>query len=510
MTSDYHAPTQPDILEVIADLSNDEVRTPPSVANAVLDLLPAEVWTDSTLRWLDPGVKTGVFLREITKRLLIGLATKIPDEEKRLEHILKNQVFGIAITELTALMGRRTLYCSKDASSDKSIVKMDTPSGNLWFERTRHLFAKGRCTVCGASEEKFDAETKENYAYAFIHEHGRLRYQEDHEMKFDIIVGNPPYQMDADSVGQNVVPVYTKFVLQAIELEPRYLSFVIPARWMGGGKGLESVRDKMLHDSKVSDLVDIPNALDVFPNVSIEGGVCYFLWDANHQGECRTKIIEAGTSSATVVRDLGEFDVHVRDHRAIPILRKVLSQNAVVGFNSIVSTRDPFGPSLGTNLKDFRLTSKRKSSDIACHLNTSGKREIVWIDPALVTKSRELIPSWKIFVPKAHGGGKSPDSVIGKTTLGEPHQVCTATYLVVGPFQDESQAISANSYMQTRFFRFFVSLRKASQDITSSKYSWVPILTWDREWTDEELYKKYGITKDEQAYIESMIKEMPS
>jgi len=506
MTFGYQTPTQPDILEVIADLSNDEVRTPPSVANAVLDLLPAEVWTDSTLRWLDPGVKTGVFLREITKRLLVGLAAEIPDEDKRLEHILKNQVFGIAITELTALMGRRTLYCSKDASRDNSIVKMDTASGNLWFERTRHLFAKGRCTVCGASEEKFDAGTKENYAYAFIHEHGRLRYKEDHEMKFDIVVGNPPYQMEGGGGGINDTAIYQHFVEYAIQVSARYVALIIPSRWMSSGRGLESFRSMMLESKKIVAITDFPNGEDVFPGVSNEGGVCYFLWDNHYSGKARIKSVRGAEVVDDSVRDLHEFDVLVRDSRAIAILRKVISDaNAFV--SAFASADTPFG--LASNFAGY-TASRKKSDDLVLIGATKGKRFRAFVPRFSITKNRQDIDAWKVLVPLARGGTSVPDQVIGLPEITEPGAICTQTFRYFGPFADEVAAKSFDKYLQTRFVRFLIALRKNSQNTYRETYNWVPNQTWDREWTDAELYKKYGITKDEQAYIESMIKEMPA
>jgi site-specific DNA-methyltransferase (adenine-specific) len=508
MTFDYQTPTQPDILEVIADLSNDEVRTPPSVANAVLDLLPAEVWTDSTLRWLDPGVKTGVFLREITKRLLIGLAEEIPDENKRLEHILKNQVFGIAITELTGLMGRRTLYCSKDASSERSIVKMDTPSGNLWFERTRHLFAKGRCTVCGASEEKFDTEANENYAYAFIHEYGRLRYEEEHQMKFDIIVGNPPYQMEGGAGGTSASPLYQEFVMFAQSLLPRFVLMVIPSRWMAGGRGLEEFRESMLKQRKITHLADFPDAKELFPGIELKGGVCYFLWDRDHSGNAQMTISRGGATHGPVERDFSEFDVLVRDSRALEILRKVMSRKEI-SISRSISGNTPFG--LATNFKSYWSQPRRKTGELELHLFSEGKRKIVYVNSEVVSKNRQLIDSWKVFLPAAYGAGETvPHQILGHSILGKPKAICTQTFLFLGPFESEQAAASAQRFLSTRFARFLVSLRKISQDAQASVYGWVPVQTWDREWTDAELYKKYGITKDEQAYIESMIKEMPA
>jgi site-specific DNA-methyltransferase (adenine-specific) len=274
-------PTQartPDILEVIADLSSDEVFTPPRFANALLDLLPDELWSDPALRWLDPGAKTGVFLREVTKRLMVGLEETFPDPQERLEHILRNQVFGVAITQLTAWISRRTLYCSKDATADHIPVTLGSPSGNIWFQRIEHSYdPNGRCAECNASRDRMESDGNDNHSYGFIHVNGREALAEEFDMQFDVIVGNPPYQMTGGGGGTNDTPLYNLFVEQAKALNPRYITMIIPSRWMAGGRGLDSFRADMLGDRRIRTLVDFPNSAEVFPAVDIKSGISYFL-----------------------------------------------------------------------------------------------------------------------------------------------------------------------------------------------------------------------------------------
>lgn len=501
--------TTPDILEVISDLSNDEVFTPPKVANRVLDLLPEEVWRNSTIRFLDPGSKTGVFLREITRRLMIGLAEEFPDADQRLEHILRNMVCGLAITELTSLMSRRTLYCSKNANGPSSAVAFDNPSGNIWFETVEHTFVNGRCSECSAPES-IQREGRDNYAYGFIHQDGKEKIERSIVMKFDVIVGNPPYQMEADAEGQNVVPLYNTFVKEAIALNPRYVTMVIPSRWLAGGKYLDEFRAAMLSDKRIRQIVDFPNGEDVFPGVgkNIKGGVMYFLWSRDDEGSCQVTTRRGDYVEGPVERRLDEFDVFVRDIRALPILKKVLSkeQNS---FAELVSTRDPFGPALTSNFRAFRRDGTKQKGDLRLYMNDGNTRVSRWVDLSHVTRNFALVQSWKVLVPKAYGAGESvPHQILGQTIVAEPESACTLTYLAVGPFGSELEAINAETYMKTRFFRFLVSLRKISQDTTQKVFNWVPVQDFSKPWTDDELYEAYGITADEHSFIDSMIKEM--
>ena len=510
MSTDYLAPSQPDILEVIANLSNDAVFTPPRVVNAVLDLLPAEVWSDPTLRWLDPGAKTGVFPREITKRLMVGLAEVIPDETARLEHILRKMVFAFATEEITGMMTRRSLYCSKDASSEFSTVRFADPDGNVWRKRVEHDFdAAGRCPECGGARDQLEIKGRDNKAYALIHADGLQKIDKEMDMKFDVIVGNPPYQMD-DEGGHRPVPIYNKFVEQAIALNPAYIAMITPSRWMAGGLGLSGDRSAMLADKRIRALVDFPVASELFPGVEIKGGVSYFLWDRDHPGRCQMTSLRGDERSGPAERDLDEFDVLVRDNRALPILERVLAKKGS-SFSELVASVRPFGDQLRSNFKQFDRIRARKSQ-YKLYMNEGLNRRKFWVDKSFVKNNLEMVDAWKVLLPVAgsDGGQRLPDVVLGKPLIAEPGSVCTETYLAIGPFASEAEAESALSFLQTRFARFLISLRKPGQHSIPKTFLWVPQQTWDRTWTDAQLYKKYSISADEQAYIESMVKEMAS
>jgi site-specific DNA-methyltransferase (adenine-specific) len=509
MTTGFTAQNQPDILEVIANLSNDEVFTPPRIANAVLDLLPPEVWVNPDLRWLDPGCKTGIFPREITKRLMVGLVEAFPDDKSRLEHILKNMVFAIAITELTSLMVRRTLYCSKDASGERSSVRMPSSDGNIWMNRVEHSYRGGRCSECGAAREQMERENRENYAYGFIHTNGREAIEKEMHMKFDVIVGNPPYQMDGGGGGTNATPLYDVFVQQAIGMNPKYLTMIVPSRWMAGGRGLDSFREQMLNDTHIRKLVDYPNAEEVFPVIgkSIKGGVCYFLWERDNPGKCEVTLKRGGATVGPIARELNQFDIFIRDARAIEILNKVMKKKERT-LEEIVSGDTPFG--LASNYGPLREGTK-EVGEIKLYAVKSGRRLEAWIPRDAITKNVGLIDAWKVLVPKAgsDGGAKLPDVVLGKPLIAAPKSVCTQTFMTVGPVENREEAENLSNYLTSRFARFLISLRKISQDALRSTYSWVPLQDFSKPITDAELFKKYGITKDEQAYISEMIKEMP-
>ncbi len=507
MSAEYLLANQPDILEVIANLSNDAVFTPPRVVNAVLDLLPVEVWGDPTLRWLDPGAKTGVFPREITKRLMVGLADTVPDEEARLQHILKEMVFAIATEEVTGLMARRSLYCSKDASSTHSVAYFDMPDGNVWQKRVEHSFnEKGTCTECKGTRGELELAGRDNKAYGFIHADGRTKIDKEMKMKFDVIVGNPPYQMSGGGGGVNDTAIYQLFVQQAVSLNPKYVSMIIPSRWMSSGRGLEGFREMMLTSGNIKKLVDYPDTEELFPGIQNEGGVCFFLWDREHGGTCEVTLVRGGEKLVSTNRILNEFDVFVRDARTLPILQKV-SKDAENPVSAIASADTPFG--LASNYGAWR-SSKGEGYDLRFFHLSGGSRKWDYVSKDVVRKNTADTGKWKVFVPLAHGGKSVPDQVLGKPEVASPPSVCSQTFRYIGPFDSQMEAESFESYLRTIFFRFLVSLRKNSQNTYRDTYAWVPQQTWDRTWTDAELYKKYGITADEQAYIEAMVKEMPA
>ena len=506
----------PDVLTCIANLSNDEVFTPPEFANRMLDTLAeawaanhagANIWADKSVKFLDPFTKSGVFLREITSRLTKGLEKEIPDLEKRVNHILTKQVFGIAITQITSLLARRSLYCSKHAKGEHSIAKgFASDDGNIWFERIKHTWDGDKCKYCGAGKSVFDrAAGLETHAYAFIHTDNiktRLAEIFGGNMQFDVIVGNPPYQLASDG-GTRDVPIYQHFVEQAKKLQPRFLSMVIPSRWMASGLGLSEFRQSMLSDRRIRALVDYPAANDVFPGVEVKAGVCYFLWDESHDGDCKVSTIRGGEVVGPIERNLGEYDVFVRDARAVLILRKVLGRGET-SINTILARDKEFGWT--SNFDGFH--EKERPGDVPIYFIRTMKRDVGYIERKGVAKSAHLVDTWKLLVPKAFNGGDAvPHQILGKPLIAPSPSVFTQSFLFfhVG---SRKAANSLQSYYTTRFFRFLVSLRKITQDAAHSTYVWVPMQTWDRTWTDEALYADYGITRKEQAYIESQVRTM--
>jgi site-specific DNA-methyltransferase (adenine-specific) len=507
----------PDVLTCIANLSNDEVFTPPEFANRMLDTLAeawgrnnggANIWADSSVTFLDPFTKSGVFLREITKRLIAGLKTEIPDLQTRVDHILTRQVFGIGITTLTSLLARRSLYCSKHATGEHSVANgFTTDGGNIWFERIEHSWQGTKCEFCGAPRALFDRGLElENHAYAFIHTNdikARIGELFGANMQFDVIIGNPPYQMTGGAGGTSDSSIYHLFVEQAIKLEPRYVAMVIPSRWMAGGRGMDEFRQAFLGGGQLRELVDFPASSEVFPGVEIKAGICYFLWDKTHKGHCNVTTVRGGEVLGPVSRKLDEYDIFVRDGRAVSILHKVLDRDEV-SINTVLTRDTAFG--LASNFGGFR--EKARSGDVPLYYIRRMKRKVGYIDRKSVTKSAHLIDSWKLLVPEAYNGGDGiPHQILGKSLIAPPPSVCTQSYLVFY-VDTKDAAASLQSYYNTRFFRFLVSQRKITQHALHSTYSWVPVQSWDQTWTDQMLYQKYGITPDEQAYIESQVRVM--
>lgn len=504
----YNTIYNPDVLSCIANLSNDEVFTPPEVANEVLDLLPQELFSDPNTTFLDPGCKSGVFLREIAKRLLTGLEPIYPDLQERTDHIFKNQLFGIAITELTAHLSRRSAYCSKTANSNYSVVHFDSVDGNIRFKNIHHNWNNGKCTFCGASQSQYDRNPGlETHAYEWIH---TARPEEIFDMKFDVIIGNPPYQLNIGVEKENyAVPIYQKFVEQAKKLKPRFLTMIIPARWFAGGRGLEEFREEMLHDDHLRVIHDFPDAGDVFPGVQIKAGVCYFLWDRDKRGECSVTTHLNGNVIGPVERPLLEEgnDTFIRYNQAISIIKKVYDPSAP-SFSELVSPQTPFGI-----VTSYKGTSEPQSStDVKMYISGNDKKykgKAFYAPYRMITKGHNMISWHKIYINMAGSGSDSfPHQILGKPFYGEPGTICNQSYLVIGPFKNKSECENAMSYISTKFFRFMVLQKKNAQHAMRGVYQLVPMQDFSKAWTDDELYSMYNISDDEIAFIDSMIKPM--
>ena len=418
-----------------------------------------------------------------------------------MNHIFENQLFGLAITELTALLSRRSVYCSKTANGKYSVCDtFDDPQGNIRFKRVDHTWEgeNGRCVFCGANQEGYErGEELETHAYQFIHTE---KSEEIFKMKFDVIIGNPPYQLSDGGFGRSASPIYNRFVEQAKKLNPRYLTMIIPARWFGGGKGLNEFRAKMLNDNHIRKIVDFEDSSDVFPGVSVAGGICYFIWEQNSTGPCEIANMHNGIQAIST-RDLNEFNTFIRHSQAVPIVRKVLAKNEK-RMHKQVSSYKPFG------LRTF--VKPQKTGDIILHWQ-KGEGPYKRKD---ITIGVEMIDKWKVISSRSgheHAGNPGTDGarrVLAKIEVLPPGTICTETYLVIGSYSNEKKARNLVAYMKTRFFRFMLSLFMYSHSITKDTYTFVPILDMAKRWTDEQLYKRYGLTKDEIAFIESKIRPM--
>lgn len=569
----------PDVLDCLANLSNDEVFTPPEIANRMLDLLPQEVFESKETTFLDPFTKSGVFLREITKRLLshqipnyeemsgeideiektaiqeavksgnLDLQDADYDEkakkigrdaistnprvgefhefeeklQKELNRILKTQVFGIAITELTAQLTRRSLYCSKNAAGKYSIgTEFNNEDGNIRFKSCQHVWDKkpkwieldkkwkgGTCIFCGASSEMFDRPNDlEQHAYEFIHTPNAERI---FDMKFDVICGNPPYQLQTAESGQ-AKPIYNKFVEQAKRLNPKYLTMIIPSRWMMGGIGLDGFRQEMINDKHIKELHDFEDAGMCFPNVHIDSGVCYFLRDSSFNG--LTQYTYHTTSGEVIVHARSLHNAHtktvIRDYRLISILDKIKQVDKTT-FSTIVSPLCPYkiATDYFNSPENYSkwITAKTPIPDAYHVFGVSGhKGGAKRTDGYLAKSSVGILPEakrYKIFFSATYSTNAiNPPEII----LASPDDICTATFLSIGGFDNANERDNCSAYMKTMFFRALLYCRKGTIHVTRDVFEFIPLQDFSKPWTDEELYAKYNLTQDEIDFIESMMK----
>ena len=533
-----HAAHVPDVLSCIANLSNDEVFPPPEVVNKMLDLLPQELFANPDTTFLDPATKTGVFLREIAKRCLAaqlpGYAERsaeitekkalgIPLDEydiafqkqlqDKIDHIFHKQLFGIGITELTSLLARRSVYCSKYPNGPYSITHFDDAEGNIRFRRTEHTWGKitydanrkphQNCIWCGASKDQYDRDKElESHAYEFIH----VKNPEDiFKMKFDVIISNPPYQLSDGGSGPSASPLYHKFVSAAKQLSPRYITMIIPSRWFAGGKGLDEFRADMLNDDRISTMVDYVNSADCFTGVDIAGGVNYFLWDSNHHGSCRVTTVR-GQKQITADRVLNEFDIFVRSNESLSIIDKVKSK-AQHTLEEYAFSRNPFGfesKARGISQKDGAHPVKLVHSQGCGYVKESD-----------VKKNADHLDRWKIsigkLVPSNGEVGVDPSKGYNAMTqprILSPYTVITDSYLVLATFKTENEANNFVSFMTLKFPRFLMHETYSSMNISKSNFRFVPFMDFTRAWTDAELYDYFDLTEDEIAFVEGMIRPM--
>ncbi len=504
----------PDVLSCLANLSNDEVFTPPALVNQMLDMLPTELWINKEAKFLDPVSKTGVFLREIAKRLMAGLAEQIPDIQERANHILSTQLYGIAITELTALLTRRSLYCSKKANGSLSIcTEFTSEEGNILFTHTSHTWERGRCKYCGASQEVYKREALESHAYQFIHTNDPNKIFIN--MKFDVIIGNPPYQLsDGGGTGDSAKPLYHLFIQQAKRLNPQFISMIIPSRWMKGGKGLSSFREEMMNDHCLKTIYDYEDAKECFSGLHIDGGVCYFLWDKSYNGKVNYsyKSLDSKTIHSERYLKTSYSDTVIRDPRQISIIEKVAKIQGTK-FSSIVSARNPFGFSADFFNSPENYDVIVSDSFIPNYAKIYGvkgkkggaKRVFGYINIKHIERNLEYLAKYKLLFSKAY---MTTSTVPPEIITGKPLDICTETFLMIGGYESELETNNCLSYIKTKFFRALLFYNRHSLNISRESFNLVPLQDFTQEWTDEKLYAKYDLTAEEIAFIESMIKPM--
>lgn len=426
-------------------MSESEVVTPANIANDMVAMLPEDEITENT-KILDIAAKQGEFA--------VALYRKFSEK-------IKNNIYSIP-TSAVAYEFTRKVY-----------EMLDMPIDNIYSDFNSYdIIAEGNEQIIKKLED----------------------------MKFDVIVGNPPYQIKDGGASASAKPIYNNFVNVAKTIEPNYLAIIIPAKWYNGGKGLDDFRADMLNDERMKKLVDFTDSNDCFTGVDIAGGVCYFLWDNIYSGLCS---VMSAKNGQTVIheRDLSEHETFIRDYSALTIIEKVRNLETVF-FNSIVSSRKPFG--LATNIKPTQ------TGDITLRYN--GGKGLYNISD--IEKKQEWVDKWKVitsYLTYDHAGRADKEGkrrIISTLEILKPQEICTETYIVINAFDTENEAQNQLGYIKTKFARFLIMQLTSTQHITKNNYALVPLQDFNEEWTDEKLYAKYKLTDAEIAFIESMIKPM--
>ena len=483
---------QEDIFDYIPPQKTNQIFTPRHVVKLMMDMLEKEnpdIFKDSTKTFIDLYTKSGLFLTEITKRLFKNLEDEIPNETERMKHILEKQVYGVAPTNIIYNIVKEYIYSNFDNILTDNLVQYDLTT----------------CVKKGSLMEKLT---------------GLYRGE---NVKFDVIIGNPPYQEEDGGAQASARPVYHHFVQAAKSLNPEYITYITPSRWFVGGKGLDSFRDEMLNDLHLKEIHDWLTPEDIFPNTNIRGGVNYFLWDKNFNDDSiRFASYKDGKKISDLIRPLAieGIDILLRDNIGIKVLEKIYKNNyeGISTIAEIVSPRKPFGFSgYFINDRRFNNTEVLLKQPIICYAKGWTKG---YIERDIVEMRSEWIDKWKIFTPRANNIGTELSDDNFNIRIGEPGTICTESYIVIGADNnyDRSEIESLGKYLQTKFSRFLHSLAKGSQDATSKTYRFIPIqdfsvnsdINWECSITeiDEQLYKKYGLSQEEIDYIEYNIKSM--
>lgn len=539
-----------DILETITNVGNDEVFTPRKTCSMILDALPDEVWHNPDYKWLNPATKNGIFEREIALRLDDGLKDIIPDIETRRKHILQDMIFSIGQTRFTANVARRTLYYCSQANRKCDGIKAEDghyvngyaigngswfsdEEGNIKTPNIGHTFVsdsgkpmpdnckdeekkKYKCKYCGINGASAynDVNQRETYAYEFIHFDGKdlLKHLQDRffggdrNMKFDIIIGNPPYQLSTNDKGTQATPIYQLFIQQAVNLNPKYISMITPSKWFAGGmSSLDGLRNYMMSCQNIRAITDFSNAKECFPCNSVGGGVCYFLWDRDYQGPCEfTNVINGNQNTST--RELNEFPILVRLNSAVTILKKIKDKKEE-NMVEMASPLMPFG--LSSDIRGDKNKSEKKSIEL--HASNG----VTFISECDIHKGKELLDKYKVLVGilgAEHALEPDKDGkfriITSSLKIIGPNSACTHSYFTIGNFDNAETANNLYNYLKTKFARFLILLAMTSTHLSRNVLLFLPKQDFSEEWNDSKLFKKYGLSQEEMDLITNTMKEM--
>ncbi|MDG1938428.1 MAG: Eco57I restriction-modification methylase domain-containing protein [Pseudomonadales bacterium] len=539
-----------DILTLFESLNNHEVFTPPRLARELLSLIPKSVWSDPNTRVLDPCVKSGVFLREAMYLCFEGLRGKgsfkaqdgntynLEEPKQLMKHILKNMLFGISTSELTGYLSRRTLYGVMEANTDKQTALIDafgrSKNNHEWtedekvnflirnwfndyydhkmfnvldykgYEREGNIFYP-REKVQKKVIEDGSYEIEDTY-YPFIEdntEHSKIEQIRNGEMKFDVIIGNPPYQISDGGNAASAKPIYHKFVESAFSLSPKYISFIIPARWYAGGKGLKNFRESMLLNTHVSHLIDYANGKDCFPGTSIGGGVCYFLYNKSYTGPCQVTNINNGSSSVSK-RSLSRYPFFIRDNKSVKIIES-MGDKLKNSIASIISSRNPFG---------YPTKHRGKETSFPSCLTLHSSQGISYVPREAESKYDTAIDSYNVIISRVtteHANEPAKDGrfkVLSTIKVIGPKEVCTDSYLRLGAFETSEEAENLAAYLKTKTARFLLLQAITSINLSSEKFIFVPLVDFSECWTDSKLKVHFSLSDEQVLYINASMREI--
>ena len=473
-------------------MSESEVITPSKICDEMVNLLPEEGLREIVERQrklLDIASKSGEYAVALYKRLTSKLGYSHND--------VKDIIYSIPTSSIAYEFTRR-FYEILNLNINNIPVKFNT------YDLIKIKDKNGEVDY-----QKINEILKQNKKFSEINLEDEIKVS-DEKVKFGVVIGNPPYQVSDGGARASAKPIYHEYINLSKVLSSSYVSIISPSRWFTGGKGLDLFRSKMIEENKFRTLIDFSDSKECFSGVEVKGGVNYFLWDINYNGECNVKnIYKNNNTSLKRFLKLEDIDIFIRYNTLYTIFKKVHKKENCT-FDILVSSRKPFDLDTSTKIDD----SKFKNS-----LKIYGKSKIGYIDEKKIKKNNELINKQKIFITYAYGAGEGfPHQIINKPIIAPLGSVCTETYLSIGPFESEEEVNNAYKYIKTKFFRALVLIAKNSQHATSKTYRFVPMQNFteksDINWgkssdeIDKQLFEKYKLSDEEKKYIKEIIKDM--